>query len=108
MAASASQLHCRRRTRRRHVRRQRRTGRPGLTSDGHVARRQRVAGIGGRQLGHGADIAGRRPRSSGICSLPRRVKRAWRRSSALDLGLNRTASGRTVPDTTLNSDIFPT
>ena len=45
---------------------------------------------------------------SWICSLPRRVKRAWSLSSVLVLGLKSTASGRIVPDMTLNSDIFPT
>ena len=43
-----------------------------------------------------------------MCSLPRRVKRAWSFSSVWVLALVRTVSGLIVPDRTLKIDTFPT
>ena len=52
----------------------------------------------------------RRPRTSvtGTCSLPRRWNRPWRRSSAPVRGFTSCSSAFTVPDSTLNSESWPT
>ncbi len=46
--------------------------------------------------------------ATGSCSLPRRVNRAWSRSSVWLRGLVSTASGRMVPDRTRSIEILPT
>ena len=65
-----------------------------------------VRGVG--QLGHGGDVAGHDLGRPASCSLPRRRNRPWSRSSAPVRGLTSWSSALIVPDSTLNSESWPT
>ena len=66
-----------------------------------------VRGVG--ELGDGGDVAGRRPRSTGSCSLPRIVEELVQALVVHRCGRSRaSSSGFTVPCSTLNRFTCPT